>query len=331
MKNQAPVKWREKTLSEDCPGGPVAKIPCSQYRGRGRVWSPVRELDAATKDPTCCKEDGRFHVPKLRPGAAKQINIKKPRCSPEGVRGPPWPHVSPSCLPHVPVLTFIPWIHFLWAFLKPLPLSSSEVRTWPNSSHLPSPSQLNDVAGGNCPASPAGLTWTREITDLKGAQDVLSVSLASWLSVPLQFDLFPFRPSTQPALSSSWWPLPSLPCADWSSHLGTSSLPSTRAQASATSHSLPVPQPLGSILFFFLFHLLFFLHHSSSVTSTAPPSNSSPPPSPLFLHNLVPYQLLQSFLKGKWDPSTLGGKKGHNIADRFSYYSLAWRCLGGDC
>lgn len=40
----------------------------------------------------------------------------------------------------------------------------------------------------------------------------------------------------------------------------------------------------------------------------------------LFLHNLIPHQLLQSFLKGKWDPSTLRGKKG---ADRFSYYSLA--------
>ena len=188
---------------------------------------------------------GRWKIPCAATKTwCSQINIKKqkPRCSPEGVRGPPWPRVSPFCLPHFPVLMFIPWIHFLWAFSKPLPVSSSEVRTWPNSSLLPSPGQLN-VAGGNCPASLAGLTLTREITDLKGAQDVLSLSLVSWLSVRLQFDLFPSRPPTHPGLPYSWGSHPSLRCADWSHQLGTPSLPSTRAQAPQLPIHYQSPSP----------------------------------------------------------------------------------------
>ena len=47
----------------DCPGGPVAKTPRSQYMGP-RVQHLVRELD-----PTYRNE--RSYVPQLRPGTAK--------------------------------------------------------------------------------------------------------------------------------------------------------------------------------------------------------------------------------------------------------------------
>ena len=47
----------------DFPGGPVAKTPCSQFRGP-KVWSLVRRLD-----PTC--RNLRVCMPHLRPSAAK--------------------------------------------------------------------------------------------------------------------------------------------------------------------------------------------------------------------------------------------------------------------
>lgn len=82
------------------------------------------------------------------------------------------------------------------------------------------------------------------------------------------------------ALSSSWWPRPLTSLCRLKPSFGNLFIAQYQSTSFPTSHSLPVPNPVGSILFFFLFYLLFFLHHSASVTSTAPPSNSSPPPSP---------------------------------------------------
>ena len=47
----------------DFPGGPVAKTPCSQFRGP-KVWSLVRRLDPTCRNLTVC-------MPHLRPSAAK--------------------------------------------------------------------------------------------------------------------------------------------------------------------------------------------------------------------------------------------------------------------
>ena len=35
------------------------------------LTSPEKNFHAADKDPTCCHEDQRSHIPQLRPGAAK--------------------------------------------------------------------------------------------------------------------------------------------------------------------------------------------------------------------------------------------------------------------
>ena len=55
----------------ELPIGPMAKT-LLLMQGTW-IWSLVRELDPIwqIKDPTHHKEDRRYHVPQLRPGAAK--------------------------------------------------------------------------------------------------------------------------------------------------------------------------------------------------------------------------------------------------------------------
>ena len=49
-------------IARDFPGGPVAKTPHSQCRGRGfDPWSGNWIPHATAKDPTCCNEDPVYH------------------------------------------------------------------------------------------------------------------------------------------------------------------------------------------------------------------------------------------------------------------------------
>ena len=69
-----PRRLRLKVLEQGFPGGPVAKILCSN--AGVQVQSLVtKSSPAASKDPTCSHEDPRSHMPQLRPGADKEINI----------------------------------------------------------------------------------------------------------------------------------------------------------------------------------------------------------------------------------------------------------------